>query len=91
MAVICKRYTITGRVQGVAFRAATRAQAHRLSMSGWARNLANGDVEVLACGDAASQEALHAWLRRGPRYAEVRSVSAEGVDDAVPPPGFAIR
>ena len=60
------RFIVSGRVQGVGFRAATRAQALRLTLRGIARNLADGNVEVLAIGEAAALDALEAWLRHGP-------------------------
>ena len=68
------RFIVTGRVQGVGFRAATRNQAIRLGLTGIARNLANGSVEVLAIGEAAALDALEAWLQRGPPLAKVDHV-----------------
>ncbi|MDE2151972.1 MAG: acylphosphatase, partial [Betaproteobacteria bacterium] len=58
----CKRAWISGRVQGVAFRAYTRAQAEALGLRGYARNLPDGSVEVLACGDEQALDALLRWL-----------------------------
>lgn len=68
------RFIVTGRVQGVGFRAATRNQAIRLDLTGIARNLADGSVEVLAIGEAAALDALEAWLQRGPPLAKVDHV-----------------
>lgn len=65
------RFLIGGAVQGVCFRAGTRAQAFRLGVNGSARNLDDGRVEVLAQGDAAALEALAQWLAHGPRAARV--------------------
>ena len=56
------RFFVRGRVQGVWFRASTRDVATRLGLSGHARNLADGRVDVLAVGDADAIEALAAWL-----------------------------
>lgn len=70
----CRRYRITGKVQGVSFRAATRHEARRLGLTGWVRNMPNGDVEVLACGDTPALDALARWLGRGPPLAQVSSV-----------------
>jgi acylphosphatase len=67
-------FTIKGRVQGVFFRDSTRRVAQSLGLTGHAINLPNGDVEVLACGDAAGIDKLAAWLREGPRMAEVTEV-----------------
>lgn len=77
----CWRYRIMGRVQGVAFRAATLDEAQRLGVTGWVRNLPNGDVEVLACADAQALAALERWLWQGPRAARVTAV--EGADAPV--------
>lgn len=68
------RFLVSGRVQGVFFRASTREQARRLGLSGSARNLADGRVEVIADGDAAAIEALAGWLRHGPPQARVEAV-----------------
>lgn len=64
-------FHVSGRVQGVSFRAGTRAQALRLRISGHARNLRDGRVEVVAEGDAAALDALERWLRHGPIGARV--------------------
>lgn len=69
------RYVVSGRVQGVGFRASARAQALSLGLSGWVRNRADGGVEVLACGAAAQLEALHGWLQDGPPQAQVTAVT----------------
>ena len=87
--MICKRCLVTGRVQGVFYRASTRAEARRLGVTGHARNLPDGRVEVLACGEAAAVDALLAWLWTGPAAAVVRDVSSEPVDAALAPPDFA--
>ncbi|MEP6992291.1 MAG: acylphosphatase [bacterium] len=62
---------ITGRVQGVGFRWFTREEARRLGLSGWVTNLANGDVEVAAGGEASSLERLRRALEVGPTGAGV--------------------
>lgn len=67
-------FHVSGRVQGVSFRAGTRAQALRLRINGHARNLRDGRVEVIAEGDAASLDALEQWLRRGPIGARVDTI-----------------
>jgi acylphosphatase len=69
-------------VQGVFYRASTRQRAELLGVTGYARNLADGRVEVLACGEPAGVEALCSWLREGPPAACVTDVRVEAVDPA---------
>jgi acylphosphatase len=71
----CRRFVVSGRVQGVWFRASTRQQAEQLGLSGHAVNLPDGRVEVVACGSEAAVEALAAWLWRGPELASVTDVA----------------
>ena len=68
---IARRYLISGRVQGVGFRAFTEAQAAVEGLHGWVRNLPDGQVEVLFEGDAESVDRAEAKLRRGPGGARV--------------------
>ena len=65
------RITISGRVQGVFFRASTRDKAVSLGLTGWVRNLHDGRVEVLAEGAAARIAALLGWCQYGPPQARV--------------------
>ncbi len=67
--------TISGRVQGVGFRAWTQAQAEALGVRGWVRNRGNGDVEALFCGPPLAVEKLCARLMRGPPAARVDHVN----------------
>jgi len=83
----CRRFWVSGRVQGVWFRESTRRQAARLGLAGYAVNLPDGRVEVLACGAAESLDTLEEWLGHGPPAAEVSSVRAEPAGDE-PPEGF---
>lgn len=78
----CARFVIVGRVQGVFFRASTREQAQRLKLCGYAKNLADGSVEVLACGADEALDALEQWLAHGPPSARVQSVRRSGADEA---------
>ena len=75
----CKRCLVAGRVQGVFFRASTRTQAQQLGVSGYARNLPDGRVEVVACGPAGDVDALCDWLQRGPPQAQVESCTCESL------------
>jgi acylphosphatase len=70
-----RRIVVRGRVQGVAFRAATQAQALRLGVAGWVRNRGDDSVEAALEGAPDAVEALIAFCRRGPRLALVSDVS----------------
>lgn len=74
---ICIHCFISGRVHGVWFRASTRDQAKRLDVKGWVRNLADGRVEVLACGEKKQIEQLQNWLKKGPPLAKVNDLTIE--------------
>lgn len=73
----CRRYLISGRVQGVAFRATAQDAARGLGLTGFARNLKDGRVEVVACGEFQRVKQLESWLQQGPRWARVEKVVAE--------------
>lgn len=75
----CIRCYVSGRVQGVFFRAATREKAVAWHLSGWARNLPDGRVEVLACGEAGAVDRLQDWLQIGPPHAQVVAVDCSEV------------
>lgn len=68
------RYLISGRVQGVFYRASTVDKARELGLDGWVRNLDDGRVEALAAGEEAALAQFADWLRQGPPRAEVRKV-----------------
>ena len=75
-----RRFTIKGRVQGVFFRESTRRVAESLGITGYANNLPDGNVEVLACGEPAAIDKLATWLEDGPRMATVTSVTMQEVE-----------
>ena len=87
---ITRRFTISGRVQGVGYRFFAQRAAHELGVRGWVRNLPDGRVESSGSGPAEALAAFEARLRAGPRFARVVSVD---VHDApgLEPPGFHIR
>jgi acylphosphatase len=76
------RFLVSGRVQGVFFRASTRNEAQRLGLAGSASNLADGRVEVLASGADDALSALERWLWQGPPSARVEDVKRESVPDS---------
>lgn len=86
----CRKFRVTGKVQGVWFRESTRREAERLGLAGHAMNLADGSVEVVAAGGEAELAALAAWLQSGPPMARVDAVAAEDHPDSGMS-GFRIR
>lgn len=86
---MCLKFIVTGRVQGVFFRASTREVAESLNLSGHAINLPDGSVEVLACGSSEALERLYDWLKKGPRHASVASVESVDVPCSKPT-GFTV-
>ncbi len=80
--MIARRCLVAGRVQGVFYRASTRARATALGVTGLARNLPDGRVEVLACGDAAAVDALCRWLWQGSPASAVTAVETEELEPA---------
>ena len=76
----CRRFLVTGRVQGVFFRASTCDIARNLSLTGYAKNLPDGSVEIIACGPSEAIDELAAWLQEGPRMASVAGVNAEAIE-----------
>jgi acylphosphatase len=88
---VSRRFRITGKVQGVYFRHSTRLEAERRAIRGFARNLPDGSVEVVAHGSGAAVEGLREWLHRGPPMARVESVfELEPDDDGRASAGFEI-
>ncbi|KAA9001163.1 acylphosphatase [Affinibrenneria salicis] len=78
MAISAVAAWVYGFVQGVGFRYNTQRQALKLGLSGYARNLDDGSVEVIACGDAEAVDQLIAWIKQGgPRGAHVDRVLTE--------------
>ena len=77
---IRRRVVVRGRVQGVGFRGSTQAEARRVGVDGWVRNLSDGDVEAVFEGEEAAVAALLAFCRHGPAWAEVSGV--EVVEEA---------
>ncbi|HSN72813.1 MAG TPA: acylphosphatase [Steroidobacteraceae bacterium] len=76
---VARRCFVSGRVQGVFYRASTRDRALELGLSGHAINLPDGRVEVLVVGEPDAVTALIDWLAIGPPAAHVHSVDIEDV------------
>lgn len=81
---------VRGRVQGVGFRYAACAEARRLGLRGWVRNLPDGSVETCAEGPPASVAAYCEWLASGPTLARVAGVASVAPDPSPLPDPFAI-
>ncbi len=77
MDIKCEKFLVKGFVQGVGFRYQTSHQGLKLGLTGYAKNLNNGDVEVVACGTETQINEFSEWLKEGPRSAMVDSVSHE--------------
>ena len=73
--LVRKRLRITGRVQGVAFRASTVTVAQALGLAGWVANCADGSVEAVAEGDEVGVAAFIRWCHQGPPAARVDDVA----------------
>jgi acylphosphatase len=85
------RIWVTGRVQGVGFRWATRAAAREIGgLAGRVRNLPDGRVEVEVAGDPERIEALRGWLRRGPAGARVTGLTEQEINSVPDWDGFVI-
>jgi acylphosphatase len=81
---VCYRYIVKGRVQGVFFRGTTQREASKLGLTGYAKNLADGSVEVLVYGEESAVDALRDWLWLGPPAAKVTEVVCEPVSVEAP-------
>lgn len=75
-----KHLYISGRVQGVGFRAFTKREAEELNLSGWVKNLADGRVEAIICGEKSKVEELLKLLKDGPRLARVDKIEVSAKD-----------
>lgn len=84
-----RRFLVSGTVQGVFFRSSAKRHAEQLGLSGYARNLVDGRVEVLAHGPADALDELARWLEQGPPNAQVTGVEMVS-DSEQPPEGFQV-
>lgn len=84
------RFLVSGKVQGVWFRASTRDEALRLGLRGCARNLDDGRVEVVAVGADDAVDQLARWLNHGPPLARVELVERHAADEDAAMAGFLV-
>jgi acylphosphatase len=89
---VTSRFLVTGMVQGVGFRWFVARHARSLGITGYARNLADGRVEVVGSGEAQAIQQLEELLRKGPAHADVERVERDDeVSETVPRASFDIR
>jgi len=75
MPKICMHFIISGHVQGVFYRSETQKKANTLNLTGYVKNVQNGNVEVFACGAEKNIKQFEKWLWHGPKFAQVTSVT----------------
>lgn len=85
------RLIIRGRVQGVWYRGSAQEIALELGLTGWAKNLSDGSVELVAEGEGPSLDALKKWCREGPPLARVHDVLEEQLTPCGKPVSFEVR
>ena len=88
---VCRRCLVSGKVQGVFYRASAAERARALGLTGYAKNLPDGRVEVLACGEEAKVSELIEWLWKGPPAAKVQHVEVQDADTGQAPQDFTVR
>lgn len=81
----CLQIIVSGRVQGVYFRAFAQKQAQRLGLTGYVRNQPDGTVEIVACGEKNRVEQLVRWCHKGPIMAQVSKVKTR---ELIEEPGY---
>ena len=84
------KIVVSGRVQGVGFRAFVQRQAAAAAVTGWVRNLPDGSVECEAHGRVAVLEGFVEMLRSGPRHARIESAAVQWFESAEVPDGFRV-
>lgn len=86
----CRRYRVSGKVQGVYYRASARECALGLGLDGWVMNLPDGRVEAVAAGAVEALAEFERWLAEGPPRAKVSAVTSDVCDEDVSA-GFEVR
>lgn len=80
MSKCCVKAKVTGKVQGVWYRRATQEQALKMGVTGHAKNLTDGSVEVVLCGEGEAVNTVVEWLWKGPPNARVTHIELEGIE-----------
>lgn len=91
MAKICLNAFVSGKVQGVWFRKSTMDEALSHGLSGWVRNVSDGRVEVMMCGESNAVRQVEAWLQLGPELAKVADVQSDELEYSEAYNDFVIR
>lgn len=84
MSTICRRCYVEGRVQGVFYRATAARTARDMGITGYARNLSDGRVEILACGEPSRVDDFCDWLWQGSAASRVTAVHCEDAESEAP-------
>ncbi len=79
--LVTHKAIVTGKVQGVYYRATTKEQALAMGLTGYAKNLSDGSVEVMVHGHQEKVEQLVTWLWQGPPMSKVTSVVSQTEKD----------
>jgi len=87
----CRRFLVSGVVQGVGFRYYTKKQALSLTLVGWVRNRPDGTVEIEARGRRDQLDQMYSWLQHGPAAARVTGVEVMDIEMDKVPEEFSIR
>lgn len=77
--IVCRHLLVSGKVQGVFYRDSTRQQAVQLGLTGYVKNLSNGQVEIEVCGDKSMLDELQQWLWKGPIMADVKDIQMKEI------------
>lgn len=85
------RFVVRGTVQGVFFRASAREQAVALKLTGYARNMVDGSVEVVVYGEPSAIDRMETWLHDGPDAAEVNELYREDIGVHDVPAEFLVK
>ncbi|MBI5495248.1 MAG: acylphosphatase [Deltaproteobacteria bacterium] len=85
------RVVVTGRVQGVSYRAYCQDAGRRMGLTGWVRNRRDGSVEAFAQGERAALDAFTGWCHQGSPSADVTGVTVERVPPDPAVVGFSVR
>jgi acylphosphatase len=79
--MVARQINVSGRVQGVGYRAALQDEAEKLGVVGWVRNRRDGSVEAFVQGTPEAVDAIINWARRGPRGAGVNALVVSNADE----------